>query len=187
MKIWQRPVPATLLFGLVCGMSFIPLNLVLSTMFYWPPAICLTLWLFSAGYAALLCRWSRQKMIPVSYPLLFLLMTAFWVQSINAFFFLALAAISWVRSGLCYGVRRGMRLVTELIICLAGGAGVAVFTPGSALAWSLGIWLFFLLQALYFAVFDSGAVQLSRPTGQAVDPFERASRRAEEILSAPPA
>ena len=186
MKILQRPVPATILFGFFCGMSFIPLNLVLNTMLFWPHAICLTLWLFTAGYAVLLCRWSSQKLIPVSYPVLFLLVTAFWVQSIGAFFFLALAVISWVRSGLCYGQRRGIRLVAELFICLTGGAWVAVFTPGSALAWTLGVWLFFLLQALYFVIFDSSTAQSSGQAGQWVDPFIRASRQAEEILSAPP-
>ena len=185
MKIRPRPVLTTVLFGLFCGISFIPLCLVLNQLFFRPNAICLTLWLFTAGYAFLLSRWSRQKLISVSYPVLFLLSTVFLVQSISAFIFLALAVISWVRSGLCYPERRGIRLALELFLCLAGGALVAVFTPGSAMAWALGIWLFFLLQALYFAIFDSSNPPLDNQYEQAVDPFERASRQAEDILSAP--
>ncbi|CAB1058087.1 hypothetical protein D1BOALGB6SA_2843 [Olavius sp. associated proteobacterium Delta 1] len=186
MKNSQHPVLTTVLFGLICGISLIPLNLVLNNMFFWPNAICLTLWLFTAGYAVLLCRWSKQKLMSVSYPILFLLLTVFLVQSIGAFFFLALAAISWIRSGLCYQERGKVRLVVELFLCVAGGALVTVFTPGSALSWALAIWLFFLLQALYFAIFDSNTPTLDSQYEQEVDPFERASRRAEDILSAPP-
>jgi hypothetical protein len=185
MKILHRPVLSTVLFGLFCGVSFIPLNLVLNHTVFRSNAICLALWLFIAGYAILLCRWSKHKLMPVSYPVLFLFLTVFLVQSIGAFFFLALAVISWVRSGLCYQERRGIRLLVELFLCLVGGALVAVFTPGSALAWALGIWFFFLLQAFYFAIFDNNIPTLGSQYEQAVDPFERASRQAEDILSAP--
>ena len=155
MKNLPRPVLTTVLFGLICGISFIPLNLVLNNFFFGPNAICMALWLFTAGYAVLLCRWCRQKLVPVSYPVLFLLLTVFLVQSISAFFILALAVISWIRSGICYQGHCKIRLMVELLLCVAGGALVTVFTPGSALAWALGIWLFFLLQSLYFALFDS--------------------------------
>jgi hypothetical protein len=123
--------------------------------------------------------------MPVLYPVLFLFLTVFLVQSNSAFFFLALAAVSWVRSGLCYQLRRGIRLVVELFLGLAGAALVTVCMPGSALAWAPGIWMFFLLQALYFAIFDSNTETLDNQYEQAADPFERASRLAEDILSAP--
>jgi len=187
MKILQRPVPTTVFFGFFCGISFIPLNLVLNTLFFRSHAICLALWLFTAGYAVLLCRWSRQKPISISYPVLFLFLTVFLVQSTDAFYFLALAVISWIRSGLCYQEHgRWNRLVVELLVCAAGGALVTVFTPGSTSAWALGIWLFFLLQALYFAVFDSKTPPLHDQYDKEADPFEQASRQAEDILSAPP-
>jgi len=187
MKILQRPVLTTVFFGFFCGISFIPLNLVLNTLFFRSHAICLSLWLFTAGYAILLCRWSRQKLMSVSYPVLFLFLTVFLVQSIDAFYFLALAVISWIRSGLCYQEHgRRIRLVVELLICVPGGALVTLFTPGSTSAWALGIWLFFLLQALYFAVFDSESPSLHDQYDNKVAPFEQASRRAENILSAPP-
>jgi len=188
MKNLQRPVLTTVLFGLICGISFIPLNQVLNKFFFGSNPIFLTLWMFTAGYAILLCRWSRQKLMPISYPILFLFLTVFLVQSISAFFFLALAVISWIRSGLCYPEHCKIRLMVELLLCMAGGALIAVFTPGSALAWALGIWLYFLLQALYFALFDSNPATLGGQYEEATDPFERASRQAEDILSAiPPA
>ena len=60
---------------------------------------------------------------------------------------------------------------------------VAVFSPASASAWVLGIWLFFLLQALYFAIFGVETPPSQSKFEQEIDPFERAYRRAEDILS----
>ena len=182
MNILQRPVMTTILFGLVCGISFIPLNLVLNKLFFWSSAICLTLWLFAAGYSLLLGHWSKNKIMPILFPLIFLLSAVFLVKSMVAFSFLALAAISWIRSGICFKEHGGIKLVVELLLCVVGGALIAAFTPGSALAWALGIWMFFLMQALYFAIFDSSTPTLHSQYEQEVDPFERASRRAEDIL-----
>jgi hypothetical protein len=45
----------------------------------------------------------------------------------------------------------------------------------------LGIWMFFLIQSLYFVIFENRAIM---PENQyETDPFERASRQAEAILS----
>ena len=183
MKTLRRPVLMTILFGILSGISFIPLKLILDYWLFRPDTVCLTLWLFAAIYTILLSFWSRQDLTSVSFPILFLFLTLFLVQSIAAFFYLALACISWIRSGLCYQERRGIRLVLELILGLAGGILIAVFTPGSVFAWALGIWLFFLLQALYFAVFEFESPPTQRKFEQEIDPFERAYRRAEEILS----
>ena len=187
MKKLPRPVLTSVLFGFIGGISFIPLNLVLNKFFFGPSAIGLTLWLYTSAYAVLLCRWSRQKLMPVSYPVLFLFLTVFLVQSIGAFFFLALAVISWIRSGICYQGQCKFRLMAELLLCVAGGFLVTVFTPGSELAWALGIWLFFLLQALYFSFFDSNPAASDSQYDKEPDPFERASRQAEDILSKMPA
>ncbi len=183
MKILRRPVLMTILYGLVCGMSFIPLKLILDYWFFRPNTVCLMLWLFTAGYTLLLCLWSRHDLTSVSFPILFLFLTLFQVQSIAAFFYLTLAGIGWIRSGLCYQESRGIRLAVELIIGLTGGILVAVFTPGSLFAWALGIWLFFLLQALYFAIFEFESPPIQRKFEQEIDPFERACQKAEDILS----
>jgi len=183
MKILQRPVLTTILFGLVCGISFIPLNLVFATIFFGPGAICLTLWLFTAGYALLLCRWSQRKLISVSYPLLFLFFTVLLVQSPGVFFFQALLILSWIRSGICFPEHRGIKFGVEMLLCGAGGALIAAFTPAAILAWALGTWMFFLLQALYFAIFDSKTRIPQDKYELKKDPFEQASRRAEDILA----
>ena len=184
MKILQRPVLTTIVFGLVCGISFIPLNLALNNLFFWPSAICLTLWLYSAGYTLLLGHWSKNKIIPIFFPLLILFMAAFLVNSVAAYFFLVLAVISWIRSGICFQERGRIKLLVELLLCVVGGALVAAFTPGSAITWALGIWMFFLVQASYFVIIDSKGIAVEEKYDLEIDPFERASRRAADILSA---
>jgi len=184
MKILRHPVLTTILLGLVCGISFIPLNLVLNRFFLRSSAICLMIWLCSVGYAIVLGRWSNNKIRPVLFPLLFLLLAVFLVKSIGACFILALAMISWIRSGICFPEYRGLKLAIELLLCVLGGVLINVFMPRSELGWALGIWLFFLIQALYFVVFDSKAIAIEEKIDLAIDPFERASRLAADILSA---
>jgi len=68
-----------------------------------------------------------------------------------------------------------------LLLCIFGVIPVAVFTPGSAFAWMLSIWMFFWVQSLYFVIFENRAIG---PQDQyETDPFEKASRQAEAILS----
>jgi hypothetical protein len=185
MKILQRPVLMTILFGIVCSISFIPLKLVLDYWLLRPITVCLTIWLFVAGYTLLLCWWSRQNLTSVSFPILYLFLTVFMVQSIAAFFYLALAGIGWIRSGICYRKQgRGWsRLMVESLLSVMGGVMVAGFNPTSAPAWILSIWLLFLLQALYFTIFNGESLPSQRKLKQVIDPFEQAYRRAEDILS----
>jgi hypothetical protein len=139
--------------------------------------------LFSAGYAFILGLWSKNNIMPILFPLLVLLLAAFLVESAAAFFFLALTITGWIRSGICFQEPGAIKLVVEMLLCVAGGALIAAFTPASAFAWVLGIWMFFLVQAFYFAIFDSKTPTLERRYEQTIDPFERASRRVEDILS----
>jgi len=48
------------------------------------------------------------------------------------------------------------------------------------LGWALGVWLFFLIQALYFVLFE---YQSEPQIKIEVDPFEKAKMAAEKILS----
>lgn len=182
MKILQRPVAATIGFGLICSLSFIPTSLIMNTVISWPNAISLTIWLFAAGYALLLCGWSGQKGSTIVFPILVLLLTVFLVNSIAAFFLLLLAVNSWIRSGICFPEKRGIKLAVELLLCALGSALMALFTPSTAMGWALGVWMFFLLQSLYFVVFENRIAATENKHKFRMDPFERASRQAEAIL-----
>ncbi len=181
MKISKNTIRTTLIFGLICGLVFIPANLALNYVLPGPSAIYLTLWLYTAGYSLLLGRWSKKPLLYSAFPLLLLLVTSFLVDSITAFYLLSLVITSWIRSGIYYRNPCWIRLVVELLICVFVGITVAVFTPGSAFAWVLSIWMFFLNQSLYFIVFENKAVM--KKDQYETDLFERASRQAEAILS----
>ena len=181
MEISQHPIRTTIFFGLICGLSFIPVNLTLSYVLDGPSATYLTLWLYTAGYSLLLSRWRKKPILSSGFPLLLLFVTSFLVNSMAAFYLLSLVVISWIRSGIYFRNPCRIKLVVELLLCVVGGIPVAVFTPGSASTWVLGIWMFFLIQSLYFVIFENRAVMPEDPYG--IDPFERAGRQAEEILS----
>ena len=62
------------------------------------------------------------------------------------------------------------------------GSGLLVYSAvtGVTLIWALGVWLFFLIQALYFVLFE---YQSDCQTKIEVDPFEKAKMAAQKILS----
>ena len=177
----QHPIRTTLFFGLICGLFFIPVNHVLSYLLPGPNAICLTLWLYAAGYSLLLSRWRKKMILSSGFPLLLLFVMSFLVNSLAAYYLLSLAVLSWIRSGICFPNPAARKLIVELLLCILGGIPMVVFTPASTSAWVPGIWMFFLIQAFYFVIFEDKAITPEGP--YETDPFERASRQAEAILS----
>jgi hypothetical protein len=162
MKFIKRPVAATIGFGLICGLSFIPVFLALNTMVSRSNAFCLTIWLFAAGYALLLNSWSRQQFSTIVFPMLVLLLAAFLMNSTAAFFIMVLAV--------------------EFLFVAVGGALAALCAPGALFGWALGVWMFFLLQSLYFVIFENRTIAPETKCRFEIDPFERASRQAEAVL-----
>ena len=181
MKVVKHPIRNTIFYGLVCGLSFVPLSLALNAFILWPSAVGLTLWLFIAGYAVLLNLWSNKIQPSTAFPLLLLLPAIFSIDAMVLFFLLALIVISWIRSGICYQKPGAKRLAVELLLCFSGAVLVYVFTPGSVFAWALGVWMFFLVQALYFVFFEPADKQQEESIE--IDAFERASGQAERILT----
>jgi len=176
----KRPIRTTLIYGLICALTVIPAAGLLAAYTGWPLAFKLMLWAALCGYAALLARWSAKGVGSLLLPLALLLGMALWPGIDAAFFFLALGVLGWLRSGICFN-RFPIRAMASETITTAGGAGLIVLlNPGSAVAWSVSIWLFFLMQALYFFIVPTdGAVP---DATSAEDPFEQAHRGARRIL-----
>ena len=181
MKAINHPILKTIVYGIVGGLSFVPMSLMLNAFIPWSRAVCLTLWLLITGYALLLNLWSNKFQLPAVFPLLLLLPAIFLMDSPALFFILALIVISWIRSGICYQRTGVMGLAVELLLCFSGAVLVQMFTPASVLSWALGIWLFFLIQSLYFVFFEH--TNRRREESAGMDAFERASREAERILT----
>jgi hypothetical protein len=181
MKSKTTPIRSTIAWGLISGMVYIPLCSALSLLVFWPLGIQLSFWTLLAGYAVLLSRWATRPLRSIGLPLLLLLLSAFLIESATAFLLTAIVILSWIRSGICFkrkpllkrlGAEMGLGLGSVLLV---GGA-----VPGVTLVWALGVWLFFLIQALYFVLFE---YQSDCQTKIRVDPFEKAKMAAEKILS----
>ena len=63
---------------------------------------------------------------------------------------------------------------------LAGAGLILLLNPAGAVAWSVSIWLFFLMQALYFFLVPVAETAPVAPCSP--DPFEQAQREALRIL-----
>lgn len=72
-------------------------------------------------------------------------------------------------------------LTAEIAISLGGGGLVSVFAPHTTITWAMAVWMFFLVQSLYFLVVrDIGEVEEEHVS---LDAFEQARGQAEKILS----
>ncbi len=181
MKNGHNPVYATIFFGLMCALALIPLDMALNSVIYRPENIFIIIWFYIAAYSLLLARWRKTPLCRLAVPLLLLLGAAFLVHAMTIFLLISLSVLSWIRSWICFPKSFFRMLVAEPLVCLGSGAVIGVFTPASAPAWAMGIWLFFLIQALYFVFFDD-RVQREAEKIMA-DPFESAMAAAKKILS----
>ena len=179
MKITQRPIRTTVFFGLICGLLFIPLSLGLCNIISWPMALNIILWSYLATYGFLLTRWAGKSVLSILFPLLLLFIIIFVVKSNSAFLLFALVIFSWIRSGICFQKPFSRVLPIELILTLGGAVLVAWFTPDSMFTRALGIWMFFLVQSLYFVFLDHGSLKENASS----DPFEEAMMQAEKTIS----
>ena len=181
MKSKTTPIRSTIVWGLIGGLVYIPLCATLSLMVFWPLGIQLSFGILLAGYAVLLSRWASRPLKSIGLPLLLLLLSAFLIESATAFLFTAFVILSWVRSGICFKRKPLVkRLAAEMGLGVGSGLLVSGAVPGVTLVWALGVWLFFLIQALYFILLE---YQNDPQTKIEVDPFEKAKMAAEKILS----
>lgn len=176
----MRPIRTMLCLGLICAFLFVPLQVMLGCYFSGTSTVCLTLWGCAAVYGFILARWSGKNQIQILLPLLVLLCAVPAVISALVFVLLACVILSWIRSGICFTQSPGRKLLAEMCISPGGGLLIAGLTPTSVLTWAMGVWLFFLVQAIYFAIFEKS---LAVEKKMEPDPFELARLQAEKILS----
>ncbi len=181
MKSTAKPIRSTIIWGLIGGLLYIPLWVALSRFMLWPVSFQVSLWVLLAGYAVLLSRWAPKSLRSISLPLLLLLLAAFFIRSTSAFLFTSLVMLSWIRSAICFKEKSFLqRYGAEIGLGLATGLLVSGAMPAVNLASALGIWLFFLIQALYFVILD---YRRNLEAEIEVDPFEKAKMAARKILS----
>ncbi len=177
MNTSPRPVRTTILFGLFSAVGFLAVMPVLPMVVAKPMGA----WCCLAAYCLLLARWGRRPMKDLVLPLA---MTAAVTLLVNWRIALALqlAAFCWIRSGLCLGQGLVKGLLKELLVGVGGGLLLARLAPHSLSGWALAIWLFFLVQALYFLFPGPESSPKDYPE-VTTDPFGRLKHQAEEILA----
>jgi hypothetical protein len=181
MKSTAKPIRWTIIWGLISGLLVIPLSVGLSRFMLWPLSFQVSLWVLLAGYGVLLSRWAPKSLRSISFPLLLLFLAALFIRSTSAFVFTSFLTLSWIRSGICFKEKPFLkRFGAEIGLGLATALLVSGTVPAVAIECALGVWLFFLIQALYFVLLD----YRSDPENKIdVDPFEKAKMAAWKILS----
>jgi hypothetical protein len=174
----RRPIRATIILGGLGGLAFLLMGGLGIPGGLRPWASFGILWGLIAIYALLMARWSGRGFPAAFFPLLVLASIGLVLPTGGVTFGLALGIFSWIRSGICYPGSTLSSLVREALLCGGGGLAVAFWMPSTPSAWALGIWLFSLVQALFFVFFEPGDAPVAPPP----DPFDQALLRIEDIL-----
>ena len=179
MNTPHRPIRTTIILGGLGGLAFLLTSLLGIPMGFRPWLSFGLVWGLTAIYALLLARWSGRGLTEIVFPLLVLGGVGAALPRAGEVFGLALAILSWIRSGICYPRSGFQVLFREGFLCGGGGLVLALWGLSAPLSWALGIWLFSLVQALFFVLFEPGWQSAARSPA---DPFEQARRRIEELL-----
>ncbi|MEW5736419.1 MAG: hypothetical protein AB1921_16360 [Thermodesulfobacteriota bacterium] len=178
----KRAIPGTIIYGLVCAALFAPLWWTSAFFVGGHTAFLGCLWLFLAGYLAILNRWRKVGLLVLALPLLLCLMLAGGGVSL-VLFFCAGAATLLFANALGAKTRSGS-LAADAFLMAAFAVMAVMAAPRSPFQWALVIWLFFLVQSAHFLLVPAkGEEALVAKTGE--DRFLAASRRALEILERP--
>ena len=174
------PITATLIFAvlaalLVAAVTSPPLVLISRSS-----ALNAAMFLCLAAYAALLCRLSGKGLRVLSAPLLILSAVLAVAGSVAGFVIPAAAGLCWIRSGICFPGPLVRRIFAEALTAAAGLALVTGLRPAGLTGWSLGLWMFFLIQALYFAIID--AAPLSHGERSGLGPRQTVRSRVQALL-----
>jgi len=160
------------------------LMILLTPILYWPTTLKLILWVLLTLYTLLLARWSRTNLTALFFPLALLLGSALWPSVYMGFFLLLPGILAWIRSGICFRDKPVRAVLAESVTIIGGMGLMGVWGPHSMLQWSLCIWLFGLVQCLYFYITSHGFLQhTEKETTGSVDPFESSAQEVERILS----
>jgi hypothetical protein len=176
----KPPVRTTLVYGLIGALIAMPVTVGLAGIVGGSIAFKLVLWTILSGYSLLLARWSGKHLAVLLFPLILLLGTAVWPGIDAVFFFLALGVLCWLRSGICFSHFPLRAMIAEIVTAVGGATLIVLLGPANAVTWAISIWLFFLVQALYFFIVPHrGSTTADRKNA---DPFDQAQREAQRIL-----
>jgi hypothetical protein len=174
------PLIATVIFAaaaaaLLGGAASLPLR---ST--YRPVGMNLSIFLCLVAYSAFLARTGSRNLRDLFAPLFLLSAVLAASGSVAGFALPAAAGLSWLRSGICFPGPTARWVCAEALTCAGGLALTWLLLPPGPYGWTLGMWMFGLIQALYFLAVD---VELTNRSAK--EDWYRGTmvhRRAEALL-----
>jgi hypothetical protein len=180
MKTKLSPAAATVIFAaaaaaLLAAVTILPLRPI--------PRLTATnaaIFLCLAAYSAFLARSSGRSLRALFAPLFMLAAVMAVAGSGTGFVVPAAVGLSWIRSGICFPGSMPQRVCAEAVTGPAGLALAWLLQPPGPYGWALSIWMFGLIQALYFVVVDAERTGLPEKQGQ--DRMAKAHRRAGALL-----
>lgn len=167
------------MFGLLCAVLLFPITLFAGEGLGLYITTELALWIVLLLYSVLLARWSHTPLLQMVFPLGVLLISAVTWPWFPLFYGLALLTLAWFRSGICFKGPFLRLAIAEIVATAGGGIFVAVWNPQTPIALSLSLWLFFLIQSLYFFFLPN--YTCSGMDAVESDAFETAFQEAEKI------
>jgi len=180
MNLKISPVAASVIFAaaaamLVAAVTILPLRPIPRTT-----ALNAAIFLCLAAYSAFLARSSGRSLRALFAPLFMLAAVMAAAGSVSGFVVPAAAGLSWIRSGICFPGPLPRRVCAEAITCAAGLALVRLLQPPGPYGLPLSIWMFGLIQALYFVVIDAESSGQTKPPIR--EKIEEAHCRADVLL-----
>ncbi len=177
----KKPFAGTIFFALGCGIAFIPAFKILAFFTGGYIAFRLILWTFLAAYGIMLYRWSSARKITAAFPLALLLVLILAGLPKTTFLISAIVVLAWIRTGICFPRPAAGGVLAEAVLTFGGALLVNLVAPYSTISWAMAIWLFFLVQSLYF-ILRPGISQAWEDQDKP-GAFEQARQKAQRILS----
>jgi len=159
----------------VAAVTILPLRPIPCTT-----ALNAAIFLCLAAYSTFLARSSGRSLRALFAPLFMLAAVMAAAGSVTGFVVPAAAGLSWIRSGICFPGSLPRRVCAEAITCAAGLALVRLLQPPGPYGLPLSIWMFGLIQALYFVGVDAESSGQTKPPIR--EKIEEAHCRADVLL-----
>ncbi len=176
----RNPIRTTVIFGLISAILAVPLAYL--PINFDELSLASRAYLFTnlIFYTGLLCHWSKTPLPAILFPSILLLGLVVWPPVQTGFLLVSLIVFSWIRSGICFKENSTRAILAEIITLIGGFCFVLFCLPNSILALPLAIWLFYLIQTLYFYIVpnitEDNIEQLPS------DSFEQARAEMERLL-----
>lgn len=169
----------SLVFGAVAAAACVPFAILVTPILGWSDALAAYALVCAATYVAGLGATRRQGFAAAGVVLGVGGALAWIAPTPRDAIFAAALTLGLCRSGLLYRARFARSLLLEAFLLCVGLGAAAQVLGGSTFSAVLAVWIFFVIQSVFFLV---GGVSSRKEHTATADPFEAARLRTLELL-----